>query len=248
MMMPSNPFVSPSAQRGSERFKRVFAVVCSLLVGALLLFGALNVAPAFAEDASHDASAQSSEVEHDSDLALLAEQAGDGYYNEEYYHVALPEGESVTVNMAEHEHEKTSFDFTVSSDSFCTFTMKRSTDSYMFLNAFICDDAGVSFEGLPVPKAGSSGPISLPAGKYHLEMFTAYFGSSNIDNVTVSFDTVPIKSGMIEREENNSPEQANELCASDIWGSLELDFMATFAMHAARALRKGSFDEAEKPT
>ena len=216
--MPSNPFVSLSAERGSERPKRAVAVVCSLLVGVLLLFGALSVAPAFAEDAAPDASARSSEVEQDFNLALLAEQAGDGYYNEEYYHVALPEGESVTVNMA--EHEKTSFDFTVSSDSFCTFTMKRSTDSYMFLNAFICDDAGVSFEGLPVPKAGSSGPISLPAGKYHLEMFTAYFGSSNIDNVTVSFDTVPIKSGMIEREENNSPEQANELCASDIWGSL----------------------------
>ena len=28
--------------------------------------------------------------------------------------------------------------------------------------------------------------------------------------------------------------------------ALELDFMATFAMHAARALRKGSFDEVEK--
>ena len=29
--------------------------------------------------------------------------------------------------------------------------------------------------------------------------------------------------------------------------ALELDFMATFAMHAARALRKGGFDEAENP-
>ena len=216
--MPSNQFISLSAERGPERLKRAFAVVCSLLVGVLLLFGAISVAPAFAEDAGSDASAQSSEVEHDSNLALLAEQAGNGYYNEEYYHVALPEGESVTVNMV--EHEKTSFDFTVSSDSFCTFTMKRSTDSYMMLSAFIYDDTGVPFEGWPVPKAGSSGPISLPAGKYHLEMLTVYLGSSNIDNVTVSFDTVPIKSGMIEREENNSPEQANELCASDIWGSL----------------------------